>query len=767
MKETYINMNRFLAIACSLTLLFMLHACDKPAPTAVYAVGVDGSTSLYIEDWNVLGPLTPERDSLMSRALISNPQGVGLTAESDARRGMWHDGPYHPQYGQLDLREVFGIGAKDTTKVLDSLVTYLSCTIRAERDMDMFLHVNTQMACRQYVNGDSLVRMDFKEPDLYPVHLRAGDNTLVVRTQGAGEGYWYEATLCDSASAAALYAELHTGNIVRPVIVGDSIVLTEAHWGITDVPVRLLFHDVNGNRVAETLLRKGVMNYRVDGLQDSRAYICDMVLAGDTVRQPVMTYALEEVEERFRAMRDSLPEGHPRADEIDQMIYRVWKLNSITGKMREDPWFPFKFPWVAYQLEHVFAHLDGTYGNDDDEYNFKFITYRSRLDGCLQRYVLVTPNHVDRDRRYPLVVVVRPDNANRYHLFFCPQIAHQWVVNHLQAVAEKYGIFIMMPEARMLLNEDLMPFADAEMRLAMADVQEHYNIDPDRIFLHANCSGGYRALRLATYNPDLFAGVALYAPVYRRNDVENVYMACSPETMLKNLRNVPLLIYGDPVDTHSPFSGYADLVRDCREYGVPYQLTMRRNTGAVYNGYHRLVVGHDACKFFMDKRKQRGVTGRYSFPPRDTTVADFYSKPFMYVYNAADTSAVYRKLVRDIREEYEGYLYSRLPLDRDTTCRMPLIPDTRVTRRMLTESNVLLVGEDFRCRTVKDFAGEVVSRKPKVGVGDVILTAMDNPYNKDGMALLYTSGSGSHFRHSVTYPWKHGFRRTVTGKAEK
>ncbi len=320
----------------------------------------------------------------------------------------------------------------------------------------------------------------------------------------------------------------------------------------------------------------------------------------------------------------------------------------------------------------------------------------------------------------------------------------------------------------MMLNEDLTPFAEAEMRLAIADAREHYNIDPDRIYLHANCSGGYRALRMATQNPDLFAAIALYAPVYRRNDEDNVYKACAPETMLGNLRATPLLIYGDPADTHSPFSVYADLVEDCDKYHIPYRLTLRRNSGQGYHGYHRLIVGRDACDFFKDKTKAHRTHVKYRFPVNDTTVADFYSRPFIYVYNAADTSAVYRQLVADVRKEYESYLYSILPIDRDTvTCRMPLVPDTRVTRRMLAEKNVLLIGENFGCHNVRAFAKEVINAKPHVKEDEVVLTATRNPYNSDGMALLYTSGRGPHFKHIINYPWRHGFRRTMTKDNDK
>ena len=728
-----------------------------------YEVGSGGDTvEVRLADWHVTGPFTLAQDSLWWRDYMADPLRSTLEANPDTVVRLWHNGPYHPKYGSPDLCEVFGIGVGDTTRMLDTLVTYLSCTLRAGAERNVFMCVAQEMDCAAFLNGDSLRQTAVGTMEAYPLHLRAGDNTLFVKARGCRRRYYYEAELLDSAAFASLYARQHTGNIVEPIIVGDTVTLTEAHANITGGPVRLSFSDANGREACAVLLRKDSLRYAVAGLVRGHAYICSMAMAGDTVRQPVMTWgSLEEAEARFKALRDSLPDGHPRTEEIDQLLYRVWKLGTVTGAMREDKWFTFKLPWVIYQLEHAFAHLDGTYGNDAGEYNLKFLTYRSRLDGCPQRYILVTPNHVDRNRKYPLVVVVRPNGEKRHHLFACPQIAHQYVVNDMQAAANEYGVFCIMPEARMLRNEDLMPFAEAELKLALADVQEHYNIDADRIYLMASCSGAYRALRLACQNPGLFAAMALYAPVYRRSDAENIYAEWPPEAMVGNLRGLPVLVYGDPADTHSPLRGYAPLLDDMRDADVELTLTLRRNTAHGANGYHRMVLGRDALGFFAGKRRKPFRGGCYRMPPQCATVADFYSRPFIYVYNAADTTAVYRRLVDDIRAEYEGYLYSRLPLDTAKDVRMPLVPDTRVTRRMLENHNVFLIGGDFCCPCVKAFAREVAAGRPRVKPGEVTLTACSNPYNAGGMILLYTSGSGPHFRHVINFPWMHGFRKEM------
>ena len=752
------------------TILLLPSSCQKHGrePDAVYNIMAETS-SVYIDDWYVLGSFTQKQDSLLSKKLYVNPEKSELTANPDTTMKLWMNGVYHPKYGQLDLKEVFGINVNDTIKQLDTLVTYLSCTINADGERNMFLLVNSKMQHLQYINGDSLVHKNFREMELYPVHLKKGQNTLSVRVTGGNNRYWYEATLYDSTAIAQLYAERHTGDIIRPIIDNDSVMLTESHWDITNQPVKLQFYDVFAHKVAETVVPVGEMSCAVVGLKKDKAYICKTVIGRDTIQQPVMTWQPEDAELAYIALRDTMfeqskpvffqaGERHPRADEVDNLLYRLWKLNAITGKMREDYWFYFKIPAVVYQLEYIFAHLNFTYGNNIGENSLHMQTYRSALDGGTQRYVLITPDKIDPNKQYPLVLVVRPNNDKRYHLFFCPQIAHQYIVNNMLALANKYDTFIFMPEARMLQGEDLTPFAEAEMKLALEDVQEHYNIDADRIYIHANCSGGYRALRLAELNPNLFAGMALYAPLYHREeDNMSVYTACAPNTMIRNLRDMPTLIYGDPADTHSPTKFFADLVKDCEDNGVPFTLTLRRNAGQGQYGYHRLVVGRDALEFFRYKTRSKSRSSHYLFPPRDTTVADFYSTPFIYVYNSTDTSAVYKQLVDSIRNEYETYLYAKLPI----------IPDTRVTKTMLKEKNIFLIGEQFTNRHVREYARQVVDRKPRCDKSETMLTQMTSPYSRKHITLLYISGKGSRFVHSINYPWIRGFRRTIIVNEKK
>ena len=125
------HQHKCISATFGLMLLLLFHACDKPPVTAVYYAGDSEITEICLEDWNVAGPFTMQNDSVVMRDFAASHSFSLPVEKPDTAIKLWHKGPYHPRYGQLDLREVFGIGVTDTTRILERTVTYLSCTIKA------------------------------------------------------------------------------------------------------------------------------------------------------------------------------------------------------------------------------------------------------------------------------------------------------------------------------------------------------------------------------------------------------------------------------------------------------------------------------------------------------------------------------------------------------------------------------------------------------------------------------------------------------------
>jgi len=69
---------------------------------------------------------------------------------------------------------------------------------------------------------------------------------------------------------------------------------------------------------------------------------------------------------------------------------------------------------------------------------------------------------------------------------------------------------------------------DIDVKEVIADVEKHYDVDPNRIYLMGHSMGGYGTNNMAIHNPDLFAAVA---PAEGTDSI----------SLHQNLRNVPWL----------------------------------------------------------------------------------------------------------------------------------------------------------------------------------------------------------------------------------
>ena len=481
----------------------------------------------------------------------------------------------------------------------DSIVLR-KCNLKSYTSKKLYLEVKCDMPFAIILNGDTLQKWDIQGLNIFTAELNSGENILEAYAKVRGFDRTFEVSVYDSLSVIQLYAEGQSCNIIYPIIPSDTkdIMLTNAHQNVASLNTELIFSDTHGNIVSRIYLKKDSMTYRVHNLKKDISYMCTMKIGNTIVRQPILCGNDDDALKKFSLLRGKIPDDHPRANEIDGVLYRLAFLLKHPSRYAGDWWWQFKISPLTYQLEYIFTHLNQTYGESNDEFNVKFITYKSAIDDSLQRYLLVTPNEINK--KLPLVVIIRPFCENPHHFFASPQIARQWALNIVQGLANHYGYMVMMPEGRMQLNEDLTPIAEQEIKLAISDVEKHYNVDKNKIYLHANCTGGYRALKLAESNPRLFSAIALYAPVYKITFNSDWSKRNTAQADIGKLRGIPLMIHYDPLDTHVSPSQFKNLIEDCNTNGIPLTISVKENSGKFYNV---VIAGDEAFEFFNNKQK--------------------------------------------------------------------------------------------------------------------------------------------------------------------
>ena len=741
-----INMNHSKSIILLLgTSLLALTSCFNSMESPVM-YNLDVNTIDYkqkpIEDWYVCGAFNPKNEIIGIESFEGDISELEEIENPDSLNPYWYNGHYKPMYNMLDLKEIFNIKPGPKAKSFEDKITFLACDIQSNKESDLFMKVKKSMKCYQYMNGEMLHRREIQGLNFYPIHLNKGYNRYLIKAIAKTNDYSFESTILDGKSVASIYTNGQSNNIVLPEISPETNIIsfTNNHYRVFNTPVKIQIHDVRGKKVHEVTVDKDTITVQIPSLEKDMSYMCTMMINGQSVRQPIVYGSFDQTYEKLIAKRKSVPDSMTRTKEIDQILYRLGFL--LNHESREnDWWWQFKIAPLTYQLEVLFANPNGEHGKDKGEFNIQFVTYTSELDDGIQRYLLATPNKMEKGKKYPLVVVIRPHVENHHHFFTSPQFSHQWAINIIQSLANSHDFIVMMPEARMHHNENITPFIETEMKLAIEDVKKHYNIDEDRIYLHGICSGGYRALRMATENPNMFAAIGLYAQMYHEKFNSEYSKKHSLESMLPNLAGMPIMLFADPFDKHTPYQVYGDLINDCHKYNIPLTFSQKINTELLYNA---VVVGEEAFDFFDGKNRRGRCTINYD-KGNEKVVADLYSKPFVYVYNASNKSYYYRNLTTMLKMDYKEYLFTDLPL----------VADVDVDENMMKTKNLFLIGDTFDNDLLTDAIKKIEADSPDLfEFGINSLSIHDNPLSNDKSIVIYCSyaSDDSYFK----YPWIDG-----------
>jgi predicted esterase len=109
-----------------------------------------------------------------------------------------------------------------------------------------------------------------------------------------------------------------------------------------------------------------------------------------------------------------------------------------------------------------------------------------------------------------------------------------------------------------------------------------YNIDAHKFYVDGDCVGGYRALLIASRNPDKFAGIAAHGPVTQG---ENGY---GPINLVRNLFNVPICIVHGHEDAVVPIQQTKLYISEANKFEVYPVLDEKFNKGkhSLSKAYH-------------------------------------------------------------------------------------------------------------------------------------------------------------------------------------
>lgn len=604
---------------CALMLTCLLTSCRQKVVTYSLEELTD-STNIQLNRWSVLGVL-PARDTLQERFL-----GVDHLKEawlSDDGHGLTEVGFCKTPYSYIKRGLVLadgGVTIKQLTAdepIVDiatafskkgetfsppkGAAVYLFAQLESGSDETVFMTTRSSNGLKVWLNGDSIYHSyEFKgfemtSSEFIPLRLKKGLNQLVIKRVNHGLPWLFEGKLCRRPKLAEAYQLKTTHFLLSNPLAGDSLFLLSNPAKDLDTTLHCEIRDLDGNVqlawTADTATQGGV---NIQHLKPQAAYVFQFHAGNRLFIHPFYVGDPDLALANYRAKALKLFGSGYDTCEVGSYLFRLAFLLDHPSR-KDDWWWPFKVAAVLVELDRLFHNLEKQQPLYQHSFGIQYRTYRSNMDDSLQRYLLIQPYEVDPDTALPLVVVIRPFIENLHPFLASPQLARYWSLTYAAYLANTYHVNIMMSEARMSLNEPMDEAIESEILQAIEHVQAAVKIDKQRIYLHGNCTAGFRCLMLACRHSQLFAAVGLYAPVYEMKARTAWESASVPKEHLKQLSHTPMVLHYDPLDTHSPYRLYEALINDAKRQRLPLQVSHSDYSGLHFNV---LLVGDEMFQFF-------------------------------------------------------------------------------------------------------------------------------------------------------------------------
>jgi len=586
---------------------------------AVYFVNKQNiSNGIELKQWNILGPIKSidttatsflDKDHILISGVkesdfIKNPYNYNLHINSKyfLENGLKQE-YYCSKDSILDYEEISAV-KKDKLKDVKGSAIYLYCKISSDTDHKVYFMARSTDGIKVWLNNvlvnSSNECRDFalNFADLITINLRKGINQLVIKKINLSNNIFFEALLGDEKIKLKNYYQ-NSNLILYYPIANDKLWLSANHAKDLDTSINYSVKDINAKEVLNKQLLSDSATYLpVASLPRNHSYLCNFTAKGYNFSQPFFVGSPDTAFIIFSKRRDNYQDKEV-LQQIDAYLFRFKYLLSHESR-NNDWWWQFKVSDILFELENYLNNIDKKQNEFLHSYGIILRAYSSNLDSSTQHYLLIRPDSIKRNENLPLVVVIRPVLENHRHFLTSPQMARFWSLTYAKYLANKYKYIVIMPDARLYLNEQFIPMAEQEILNAISDVQKYLPIDKNRIYLHGNCSAGYRCLTLACHYPDRFAAIGLYAPVYHFGMNNDWVKKHSPENLLMNLFNTPIMLHYDPRDTHSPYSFFEDFIKDGNKKNLKIQVSSSKLSGLLYNV---LLVGEEAFSFFEKMRR--------------------------------------------------------------------------------------------------------------------------------------------------------------------
>ncbi|MGC4231561.1 MAG: hypothetical protein QM594_00990 [Niabella sp.] len=589
---TQLNMSAFLKVITVAAIILSASVASLAQPEN--SIENAATSRAHLLKWRIFGPF---KDTLRH---IQDVYNIKASQEiRDIRLTQ-------RKYTTIDLGKIFNIKSR--------AIAYALCTITSEKEQELGLLINVDDYMRIWVNGAPVIPAyqytTGRRPTLI-LHLNKGANKIIVEVKNRSGNWTFDmiAASPEYIRNSAIIRDFHLSCRTPIMREGDSLLLDVSDSNfiparktprveIFDVKNKLClsasFDIRNKEKIALSKLLPGAYRYK---LYTDRDTLTEFFCYGDLEK----IYDRQAIMERYK--NDSLAFSllAPYIKRFDR-LWDDFKNGKITRSIDK------RIAWCLYKIKEM---DEGRQNNNNDflyASGLMLRTFPSIIDGGNEYYLLYVPEKVKITKvPIPLAVIV-PYVTNNHPFYTGGVIANYDRITYISKLADKYGIAVLWPSARIYKEYNHTPITTKAIVETLEDVHKYYDIDKQRIFLYGDCSGGLFALQTAVRRPDLFAAIAVEGPeltwVPRNKEVSGL-LSNDLFNLAENLYNMPVHISHSSRDRKAPLNLSVRLMDSIKSVGGAVYYDSLENTLKVENikEFPESESMYRIFSFFNDQKK--------------------------------------------------------------------------------------------------------------------------------------------------------------------
>lgn len=193
--------------------------------------------------------------------------------------------------------------------------------------------------------------------------------------------------------------------------------------------------------------------------------------------------------------------------------------------------------------------------------------FLSKIDSTLQPYSIKIPDKFDRNKKYPLFVILHGSGSDDRAILNNPFTENDFIE--------------IAPFGRGTSNCYTTDNAEIDVREAVDDVIKNFPIDTSKIIIAGFSMGGYGAYRIFYEYPKLFKGIVVFSghPDLANKFFGEGYPDFSNPNYLSSFKNIPVFIYHSKNDLNCPYDLTRELVEQLKKIGAKVEFNVSTNGG--------------------------------------------------------------------------------------------------------------------------------------------------------------------------------------------